>query len=244
VTDVDLDVNVNVNVNTTVDLDPFESSDRIEKRSSGRTVLRGTGAPGQRQGQGWRSGSGSRRRQRALIGLLVLAACKDAPSKLAAPRPGEIGLAGTAIKLDGELDEPGWNARATRGVFLGPDGKLARPYSEIRLLADADAIYVALYAADEDIESSDRFDIAVGTLAFAAHPDGKVEPAVPAAVDRDGTLDKPSDDDEEWVVELAIPRDQLGEGPLAITAQRCDTPKDRRPRCGQWSATLSPPPRR
>ncbi len=175
--------------------------------------------------------------------LLVLAACKDAPSKLAKPLPGEIGVAGSAIKLDGELDEPAWNARATRGVFLGPDGKLARPYSEIRLLADADALYVALYAADEDIESADAFEVTVGAVNFVAHPDGKVEPALPSAVDRDGTLDNASDDDEEWVVELAVPRAQLGAEPLAITAKRCDVPKDRKPRCGQWSATLSLPRR-
>ena len=103
----------------------------------------------------------------------ALAACKEQPSKLAKPAPGEIGLAG-AIKLDGELDEPTWNAVATRGVFLGPDGKLARPYSEIRLLADADKLYVALYAADEDIESSDAFELQLGALAMTAHADGKV----------------------------------------------------------------------
>jgi hypothetical protein len=176
--------------------------------------------------------------------LLVLAACKDAPSKLAAPVPGQIGIAGTAIKLDGELDEPGWNARATRGVFLGPDGKLARPYSEIRLLADADNLYVGLYAADEDIESTDAFEVSLGALSLVAHPDGKVVPAMPAGVDRDGTLDQPTDDVEEWVVEIAVSREKLGQGPLAITAKRCDTPKDRKPRCGQWSATLSLPPRR
>lgn len=179
--------------------------------------------------------------------LLLLAACKQAASKLddVKPTPGQIGLAGTAIKLDGELDEPGWNVRANRGVFLGPDGKLARPYSEIRLLADADTLYVALYAADEDIESTDAFELALGDLVIVARANGKVEPTMPAGIDRDGTLDKPGDDDEEWVVELAVPLSRLGAaGPHDFFAKRCDTPKDRKPRCGQWTATLSLPPRR
>jgi hypothetical protein len=178
---------------------------------------------------------------RWFLSFLAIAACRDAPSKLQKPAPDQIGIAGTAIALDGELDEPGWNARAQRGVFLGSDGKLARPYSEIRLLADADNLYLGLYAADEDIESTDAFELQLGTLAVTAHADGKVS-AGTAGIDRDGTLDKPSDDDEEWVVELAIPRAQLSD-PLSITAVRCDTPKDRKPRCGQWSATLAFPRR-
>ena len=180
-----------------------------------------------------------------LLSLALLAslwACKDRPSKLVPPAPGEIARAG-AMKLDAELDEPAWNATATRGVFLGSDGALARPYSEIRLLADADTLYIALYAADEDIESRDAFTLQLGPLAITASADGKVT-AGTAAIDRDGTLDRPGDDDEEWVIELAVPRAQLGDGPLAITAKRCDTPKDGVPRCGQWSATLSLPPRR
>ena len=175
--------------------------------------------------------------------LVVLAACKDKPSKLAPPSPDAIGVADTTMKIDGELAEPAWNARAARGVFVGPDGKLARPYSEIRFLADADTLYVALYAADEDIEASDAFELQLGPLALTAHADGAVAPAMKAAIDRDGTLGNPKDDDEEWVVELAIPRAQLGDGPLAITAKRCDTPKDGAPRCGQWARTLALPRR-
>jgi hypothetical protein len=181
---------------------------------------------------------------RWLLSVVLLAACKDRPSKLdrVQPLPHEIALASMAIKLDGELDERDWNARANRGVFLGADGKLARPYSEIRLLADRENLYVALYAADEDIESSDAFELKLGPLSVSAHADGKVTPALAAGVDRDGSLDKPKDDDEEWVVELAVPRDRLTE-PLAITAIRCDTPKDGKSRCGHWDATLSLPRR-
>jgi hypothetical protein len=50
------------------------------------------------------------------------------------------------------------------------------------------------------------------------------------AVDRDGTLDDPSDEDEEWVVEAAIPLAALGVtgAPgtrIQIEVSRCDTPR-------------------
>ena len=185
---------------------------------------------------------------RWLPSLLVLAACKEQPSKLdrVKPSPDEIGIAGGAIVLDGELAEAGWNARAQRGVFLGADGTLARPYSEIRLLADAATLYVGLYAADEDLEPSDAFELQLGALAVTVHADGKVVPQLPSAIDRDGTLGQPKDDDEEWVVELAVPRAQLGpdpNAPLAVSARRCDTPKDGVARCGQWARTLALPRR-
>jgi hypothetical protein len=57
------------------------------------------------------------------------------------------------IKIDGELD-PGedWNRAARSGPFLDPDQKdSARPYSEARFLYDDDNLYIALYAADQDI---------------------------------------------------------------------------------------------
>lgn len=61
------------------------------------------------------------------------------------------------------------------------------------------------------------------------------------AVDRDGTLNDPHDDDEEWVVELAVPLRNLGiqrGDRLAITLLRCDTPKDGRRRCGSWKREM------
>lgn len=57
-------------------------------------------------------------------------------------------------------------------------------------------------------------------------------------VDADGTPNQPKDDDEEWVIEAAIPLRalELGAGPRRIAARisRCDTPKDGTKRCGAW----------
>ena len=60
--------------------------------------------------------------------------------------------------------------------------------------------------------------------------------------DLDGTLDDPRDDDEEWVVELAIPYSLLGirgtpDQSLSFSVKRCDTPKGRATVCGAWPRT-------
>ena len=58
------------------------------------------------------------------------------------------------IKPDGELNEPAWNAIASRtGAFVDAEGVEARPYSDARFLWDADNLYVGLYAADNDIRA-------------------------------------------------------------------------------------------
>ena len=57
-----------------------------------------------------------------------------------------------------------------------------------------------------------------------------------------GTLDDPSNDDEEWVLELAIPLQATGFVPgvsQLVTVQRCDTPKDHIQRCGSWSGRVA-----
>ena len=54
----------------------------------------------------------------------------------------------TPIKIDGELDEPPWTGNPARtGAFPG------KPYSDARMLWDDTTMYLALYAADEDIET-------------------------------------------------------------------------------------------
>ena len=62
---------------------------------------------------------------------------------------------------------------------------------------------------------------------------------VQAAVDRDGTINNPADEDEEWVIEAAIPLASLGLAPrpgatLRLAIERCDTPKGSPRRCGTW----------
>ena len=150
------------------------------------------------------------------------------------------------IAIDGEWNEPDWPKIALRGEFRGSDGQLARPSSEVRFLHDDQDLIVALYAADENIQSSDAFDFSVGPLAVHVTATGKVTPDVPglrAKVGFDeGTLDHPQDDDEEWVVELAIPlaRTGLATGTrVPVRAARCDTPKDNVQRCGSWSGSLT-----
>lgn len=150
------------------------------------------------------------------------------------------------IKIDGEWDEHDWSNTALRGQFLGSDGRLSRPSSEARFLHDDKDLIVALYAGDENIQSTDAFGFTVGTLALHVTATAKVTPAVPgvrAAVGYDeGTLDHPQDDDEEWVVELAIPLSATGLAPgvhVPVHAARCDTPKDNIQRCGSWSGSLT-----
>lgn len=64
------------------------------------------------------------------------------------------------------------------------------------------------------------------------------------AVDRDGTLNDPRDEDEEWVIEAAIPLRSLGVRPgdqVMIDVSRCDGPKaGGRRRCGSFGARSAP----
>jgi hypothetical protein len=57
--------------------------------------------------------------------------------------------------------------------------------------------------------------------------------------DVDGTLNDPRDDDEEWVIEMAVPFASLGiHGAagerLGFSARRCDAPKGSGRRCSSW----------
>lgn len=148
------------------------------------------------------------------------------------------------LKLDGELGESDWSMRALRHVLAAPGEGPARPFSEASLLHDTAYLYLGLYAADENIQSSEFFDVHVGALAFHANATGTVTPEIRGAktsIDRDGTLDEPSNDDEEWVLELAIPLQATGFRPgvsQTVTIKRCDTPKDHIERCGAWSGPV------
>ncbi len=179
----------------------------------------------------------------------------------------------TPPKIDGELDELAWTkAPARTGAFVASDGvAAARPFSEARVLWDETNLYVALYAADEDIRVANvppdgpvwtgdafrllftRADGSVraidvgpsGTITDAAAEPGQPldyawQSAAKAAVDLDGTANDPSDQDEEWVVEMAIPMSALGLTPrngerIGFAVRRCDTALSRRS-CGSWPA--------
>ncbi|MDB4956465.1 MAG: hypothetical protein JWO36_4034 [Myxococcales bacterium] len=159
--------------------------------------------------------------------------------------PGAVTVPAThsEIELDGEWEEPDWDRTAAREVFK-LNGVDARPFSEIRLLHDADHLYVTLYAADENVRSSEKFDLTIGKLAIDINPQGHLTPAVPAirtGADLDGTLDQETDDDEEWVIELAIPLsvlDGVNEGALPVHAGRCDVPRAGGVHCGAWDGKI------
>lgn len=181
---------------------------------------------------------------RRLSFVIVLVACRHHDDRPAKPPPqvpatDAIPRADTPIALDGELHEPAWNARALRGVLAADGGDQARPYSEVRLLHDDSSLLVGLYAADEDIRSTDAWKLAIGPRTFTIDATGHASAAdVKTGIDRDGTLDQPSDYDEEWVIEAAVPLASLGPPPLALDIERCDTPKDGKVRCGRWHASL------
>ncbi len=149
------------------------------------------------------------------------------------------------IRIDGDWDEPDWPQHAARFQFVGSDGQLARPSSEVRFLYDESNLYVGLYAADENITTAtDAFELTVGTVALRLDPKGTVTPAradVKVGIDADGTLDKPDDDDEEWKLEVSVPLSATGLAPgnrVPIQASRCDVTKDGVKRCGSWTGTL------
>jgi hypothetical protein len=160
-----------------------------------------------------------------------------------------VGRVEGPLTVDGAWREPAWNAHALRAVLLtdpatGAPPTPARPASELRLLADDATLYVGLYAADQDITSADGFDLTVGALTLRVDPRAAITPAIPgvtAAADTDGTVDDATDRDEEWVLELAIPRAALPPGRLAIDARRCDLARDQVRRCGRWSGAVTLP---
>jgi hypothetical protein len=178
------------------------------------------------------------------IVLAVVASRADAgPASLVLPQ------VAAAIQVDGELDEVAWRSPARTGPFVDANGAQAAPYSEARFLRDDNYLYLAMYAADEDIRSSDEFVVELSsprghsTVRFTAG--GRISPAIAgarAAVDLDGKLDDSSDDDEEWVVEAALPLAAIPfarDGSLTVRVSRCDTPKDHIKRCGAWSGRIA-----
>jgi hypothetical protein len=189
---------------------------------------------------------------RDVVVIALMIACRrhepqpHSRDPVVAAAPDVIRHASGPIAIDGEWNEPDWPTRAVRGQFVGDDGALSRPSSEVRFLHDDKDLIVALYAADENIETRDAFDLTVGTVALHVDATGAVTPplaTVRAKVDYDeGTRDNPKDDDEEWVVELAIPPSAAGLTSGAhrpVHVARCDVPKDGVRRCAAWTGTIS-----
>lgn len=135
--------------------------------------------------------------------------------------------------IDGELSEQAWLADAKSPPLADTrSGRRGSPYAEARALWDDRALYLAFYVADMNLETRDRigaiisgqgantFEIAIdprGTL--HAHP-APAPAGVRGAVDSDGTVNRPSDDDEEWTAEIAVPWSALGlPGPRPVSLE-------------------------
>lgn len=175
------------------------------------------------------------------LGCLLLVACSHGKAAVD-PNVTSVPVTKAAIELDGEWEEADWDTRAAREVFK-TNGVETRPFSEIRFLHDREHLFVTLYAADENVLSSDAFDLQIGRLAMRINPAGKSTPptdSVRIATDLDGSLDDESNSDEEWVVELAVPLASLGDrNQLTVHTARCDTPHGSEPRCGAWDGAIA-----
>ncbi|HVO29178.1 MAG TPA: hypothetical protein VMV18_00480 [bacterium] len=214
-------------------------------------------------------------RARALFALVVGLACigafawwalhKAPPHGVATVTPAttntrvSVPFVRPPIKIDSELDEDAWHNPGRTGPFHFPGStEQARPYSDARFLRDTDNLYLALYAADQDIHrGSDAF-----TLAFLDPKDGAIltmrlsvdkvvqtkrvkdgvespwDANIRLAVDSDGTFDDPSDEDEEWIIEAALPWKSLDVDAhtreIKASIARCDVPKGSPEACGEW----------
>ncbi len=168
---------------------------------------------------------------------------RSAPLARAPGRIIHVPRAPSPPEIDGHLDESLWREHAARsGPFVDAAGKDARPYSEARVAWSEEgggALYLALYAADIDLEASvtdadgpvwldDSFRVtfagspatrvleasARGTLSDALLTGDRADPSwssgARVAADTDATLNDPSDDDEEWTLEWRIPLAALG----------------------------------
>ena len=151
------------------------------------------------------------------------------------------------VAIDGALEEPAWRGDVLRsGPFLRDDGAPAAPHTEARLGWSGARLFVALYAADIDVESADRMRVEVGStsraVAFEVAPRGGPEPpaGVMIASEADeATVDDPRDRDEEWTAEAAIDLAALGlrGAPgerVTVRMTRCERAAGAERRCTSW----------
>lgn len=138
-----------------------------------------------------------------------------------------------APKLDGEGDEKAWLVAKPTRAFSSTNGGPGRPHAEVRASWDDSALYLLFYAGDEDLEEDDSMGAALigangKTVQFTVSPKGTVNgaKAIQAAVDADGSMADAGDDDEEWLVEAAIPWALMGKtDTVHVRFTRHDRPK-------------------
>ena len=187
--------------------------------------------------------------------------------------PGAITLDGDTDD-PGWLRAPG---PARTGDFVFENGAPARPYSNTRLVWGDGYLYLSLYAADEDIETrtdepdgpvslDDAFrvvfsqpgvDYAIEVSPKAVITDSIRKDGGPwdlswssgahASKEIDGTVNSPTNMDEEWAVEMAIPFESLGmKGErgetIGMSLSRCDVPKGMPRVCAGWGVSSADSP--
>jgi len=147
--------------------------------------------------------------------------------------------------LDGEGAERGWLDANPTPAYAFTDGGVGRPHTETRATWNGSALYLLFYAGDEDLEGDDFMGAELiggngKTITFKVSPNGRIDGPIEiqAGVDRDGTVADAGDDDEEWLVEAAIPWSLLGRADeVKARFSREDKPKDAAKRTLLW-----PPP--
>jgi hypothetical protein len=202
---------------------------------------------------------------RARASRLGLAADSDEAVLHVSYIPGSVTLDGDTDD-PGWTRPPG---PARTHAFLEPNGVPARPFSEVRALWGDGHLYFSLYAADNDIRSrtdqpdgplwlddSFRVTFTQGSVEYVievspravvtdsirgtgGEPDYSWNSGVHVSRELDGTLNDSRDDDEEWVIEMAVPFESIGlKGErgesIGFSARRCDTPKEEGRTCAAW----------
>ena len=190
------------------------------------------------------------------LACAMLVACGTPPPPEAAPPISLVALRASAPRLDGELDEQDWTTTARTARFVDAiEGESTTPYTEARAVYDDEGLWLALYAADEDVRSTDRMGALLrapdgATFIVEIDPTGHVRwhapssaamplpEGVTAAVDADATLDIDDLEDEEWVAEIHVPWRALGmDGPGDVRANffRRDQPRGSLMRSLAWT---------
>lgn len=177
--------------------------------------------------------------------MLAMAGC----SRSQASRPPSPELralrASAPLLIDGKLAEPEWLKAPTTAAWLdASEPSRVVAHTAARVVFDDQALVVGLYMADEDIDSADHVDVAIGDQRWELSPDAPLRgPAgVTGAIDFDGTANDARDDDEEWAAELRVPWAVLGlNGPpaeLPVVFTRNDTPRGVPERHLLWRGVL------
>ena len=182
-------------------------------------------------------------------------------------------FASEPVHFSGKIEQVAWAEPAARtGSFHDERGALSRPYSDARFTWRDGNLYVFLYAADENIEAPetsgqelahDAFRLTFATAedtrqlevsargamtASLTRSDGGTGPwmtSAQAVTDAEETVDDPTDEDEEWIVELTVPLTSLGlhgaaGEPVALAIERCDSLRSGMRACGSWGSLHSP----